>query len=77
MRWEQGFTFHDAYQSKKTAHLIRRVKLKATNEVFSKSVQLAKISAAMSVGKVDYFRLPATCLRGRRAKRTTGFIAGH
>ncbi len=35
MRWEQGFTFHDAYQSKKTAHLIRRVKLKATNEVFS------------------------------------------
>ncbi len=33
--WEQGFTFHDDYQSKKTAHLIRRVKLKATHEVFS------------------------------------------
>ncbi len=33
--WERGFTFHDAYQSKKTAHLIRRVKLKDTEEVFS------------------------------------------
>ncbi len=33
--WQHGFTFHDAYQSKKTAHIIRRVKLKATTEVFS------------------------------------------
>ena len=33
--WEQGFTFHDAYQSKKTAHLIRRVKLKENGEVFA------------------------------------------
>ena len=33
--WEQGFTFHDAYQSKKTAHLIRRVKLKENREVFA------------------------------------------
>ena len=33
--WQHGFTFHDAYQSKKTSHLIRRVKLKATKEVYS------------------------------------------
>jgi len=33
--WEQGFTFHDSYQSKKTAHLIRRVKLKENGEVFA------------------------------------------
>jgi len=33
--WAQGFTFHDAYQSKKTTHLIRRVKLKENKEVFS------------------------------------------
>lgn len=33
--WAQGFTFHDAYQSQKTGHFIRRVKLKATGEVFS------------------------------------------
>jgi hypothetical protein len=33
--WHHGFTFHDAYQSKKTSHLIRRVKLKATSAVFS------------------------------------------
>lgn len=33
--WEQGFTFHDFYQSKKTGHLIRRVKLTATADVFS------------------------------------------
>ncbi|MBA3768404.1 MAG: hypothetical protein H0W99_15775 [Acidobacteria bacterium] len=33
--WQQGFTFHDAYQSKKTSHRIRRVKLKETQQVFS------------------------------------------
>ncbi|MBA2527789.1 MAG: transposase [Pyrinomonadaceae bacterium] len=33
--WQQGFTFHDAYQSTKTSHLIRRVKLKATKAVFA------------------------------------------
>ncbi len=33
--WQQGFTFHDAYQSKKTTHFIRRVKLKDTKAVFS------------------------------------------
>lgn len=33
--WEHGFTFHDSYQSKKTAHLIRRVKLKENEEVFA------------------------------------------
>jgi len=33
--WHHGFTFHDAYQSNKTGHFIRRVKLKNTEEVFS------------------------------------------
>ncbi len=33
--WQQGFTFHDAYRSKKTGHFIRRVKLKNTHAVFS------------------------------------------
>lgn len=33
--WEHGFTFHDAYQSKKTGHFIRRVKLKDTQAVFA------------------------------------------
>ena len=33
--WEQGCTVHDTYQSKKTRHRIRRVKLKDTTAVFS------------------------------------------
>jgi len=33
--WQEGFTFHDAYQSKKEQITIRRVKLKASGEVFA------------------------------------------
>lgn len=33
--WKEGFTFHDAYQSKKAQVVMRRVKLKASGEVFS------------------------------------------
>jgi hypothetical protein len=33
--WTEGFTFHDAYQSTKEQVIIRRVKLKASGEVFS------------------------------------------
>ena len=33
--WERGFTFHDIYHSRKTNVFIRRVKLSASQEVFS------------------------------------------
>ena len=33
--WSAGFTLHDAYQSKKTAHFIRRVKVTETEAVVS------------------------------------------
>lgn len=33
--WQDGFTFHDAYRSTKEQVIIRRVKLKASGEVFA------------------------------------------
>ncbi|MGH9942857.1 MAG: hypothetical protein ACRD9R_10935 [Pyrinomonadaceae bacterium] len=66
--WEQGFTLHDAYQSKKTAHRIRRVKLTATKEVcalrpsFLMPYQTARTDAVEKALYLRQFGVPCSAL---------------